>query len=387
MARIKELRDRVAKGEATEDEKKELQELEAEANESVEEEKAINLLVEKFFSKVEAKMDAKKDQEVVEEKEIDKEVKNMDPKERTKKFIVALIQNDKATLKVMSEGTNADGGFLVPTKWHDELVEEMREDAVIRPLATVIPNAPRTLNITQLATRPQVSFRGEKSIKDTSTVGFAQITLTPYSLACIVPLTKELADDAEVGGDIISLVTRVVGTAIAEREDKAFMVGSGTLEPTGIDNYQSSVPRSVTTPANVLTADSLITGFYKLGQKYRKRAVWLMNSVTMAKVQQLKDSQGRYLFNPDITGETAGTILGRPVYEQNDLTQARIWFGDIKGYWIADRGGISVDQSEEATLTGVGNLWEQNMIAVRVEKRVDGEMADVNAFVVIKNTN
>ena len=390
MGRIKELRLKAEEGSATDEEKEELETLEGEAKETEEntdEDKKVSELVSKFLTSVEAKIAEKKDEKVNEVEEKKKELDALPKEERIKQFITALIQNDKVQMKVLSEGTNADGGFLVPQEWELDIVEEMRDDSVIRPLATVISPCPKQLNIAQLATRPIVKFRGEKSIKDTSTLGFTQIALTPYSLACIVPLTKELVEDAEVGGNIVALVTRVIGTAIAEREDKAFAVGSGTNEPTGIDNYSGTVARSVTTPANVLTSDSLIETFYRLGQKYRKRAVWLMNGITLTKAMQLKDSQNRYLFIPDPTGQTPGTLLGRPVLEQNDLPLTRIWLGDLRGYWIGDRHGIAVDQSEEATLEGIGNLWERNMVAVRVEKRVDGEMADTNAFAVLNGTN
>jgi len=44
-------------------------------------------------------------------------------------------------------------------------------------------------------------------------------------------------------------------------------------------------------------------------------------------------------------------------------------------------------QSEEATITGVGNLFERNEIAIRVEERVDGELADLNSASVLTGTN
>lgn len=351
------------------------------------EEKQIDAMVDKILAKIEAKTE-KKEEKIIETTELTKDAIDAMPKEeRIQKFIVALLNNDKMQMKVLSEGTNADGGFLVPTVWYDQIVEEMRDDAVIRSRATVINNCPKQLNLTQLVGRPIVKFRAEKAVKDTSTVTFAQISLTPYSLACIVPMTKELVEDAEVGGGIISIVTSKIAEAIAEREDKAFAVDNGTASPTGIDNYSGTVHRSVTTPANVLTSDSLINAFYKLGAKYRSKSVWLMNSITLTKAMQLKDSQNRYLFIPDPTGTMAGTLLGRPVLEQNDLPATRIWLGDLKGYYIGVRGGLTIDQSEQATLEGVGNLWELNMVAIRVEERIDGELADLDAFVVINGTN
>jgi HK97 family phage major capsid protein len=336
-----------------------------------------------------------KKQEVIEEKEETKEIgfkaeyEKMSDPQKMESFYKALLRNDTAKLKVMSVGDQALGGYLVPTVLYNQIVEEMRDEAIIRPLATVIPNCPATLQVDSLVGRPKASWRAEKAVKDTTTATFTQVSLTPYSLATIAPMTNELIADAEVGGLIVSMMTRLIAVAINEKEDQAFMAGTGVTQPTGIDAYNATVHRRETTPANVLTADSLIATFGRLGQKYRKNASWIMNSVTLTKVRQLKDSQNRYLFIDDLTsgGNIVGTILGRPVYEQNDLTHSRIWFGDVKGYWIGDRGGITVAKSEEATLEGVGNLFEKNMTAIRVEKRVDGELVDLDAFVVLSGTN
>jgi HK97 family phage major capsid protein len=341
---------------------------------------------------IDAKL-AEKKEDIQEVKEIGKdlgfaaEYEKMADKEKIEAYYKAIVAHDTAKLKVMSVGSTADGGFLVPTILFNEIVQEQRDFQIIRPLARVISNCPSTLNVDQLVGRPISKFRAEKALKDTSTATFAQISLTPYSLACIVVMTNELIEDSVAGGPITSLMTELIAKSIAEREEKAFAIGSGTTEPTGINAYAATVHRIYATPANVLTADSLIQAFYGLGQNYRKRAVWLMNSVTLTKARQLKDSQNRYLFIPDPNQEMAGTILGRPVYEQNDLPAANIWFGDVKGYWIGDRGTMSVKYSEEATIEGVGNLFEKNMTAIRVEKRVDGELADLDSFCVITGTN
>ena len=387
MGRIKDLRVKIDEGTATEEEKTELEELETEATEADEEEKSIDAMVGKIMSKIEAKITAKEEKSIDTKEEKKDEFEGLSNEEKTVKFIKALISDDKMTLKVLSEGTNADGGFLVPTYWYPTLVEELREDAQIRSRATVIDNCPKQFNITSLVGRPIVKFRAEKAIKDTSTVTFNQVSLTPYSLACIVPITKELVEDSEVGGSIISLVTQKIAQAIAEKEDWAFTVGTGTAEPTGFDNYNATVHRIVTTPANVLTSDSLIDVVTRLGTKYLSRAVWVMNSITYRKAMQLKDSQNRYLFIADPTGKTPGSILGYPVIRQDDLPAARIWFGDLKGYYIGIRGGLTVDQSEQATLAGVGNLWEQNMVAIRVEERIDGELVDLDSMAVLTGTN
>jgi HK97 family phage major capsid protein len=397
MGRIKDLRDKIKSGEATDEDKVELEELETEAKEEAEEtadeEKSMTAIAEKLLSIMEAKQKAK--EVIVEEKTEVKETgfeveyKSMDKEGQMEAFYKALIANDTAKLKVMTTSTTdgQNAGYLIPTVLYNEIVEEMRDDAVIRSRARVIPNCPATLSIDQLVGRPKASWTAEKAVKDTTTATFAQISLTPYTLACIAVMTNQLIQDAEAGGFFVSYMTEKIATAINEKEDQAFAAGSGSGQPTGIDSYAATVHRIITTPANVLTPDSLIDANYKLGTKYRTKAVWLMNTQTLTKAMQLKDSQNRYLFIADPTGVTPGTILGKPVLEQNDINQSHIWFGDLKSYWIGDRGGMTIAKSEEATIEGVGNLFERNMTAIRVEKRTDGELVDLDAFCVITGTN
>lgn len=393
MGKYKELKEKVAKGEATEDEIKELEEIEEDIKDA-DEEKTLDDATEKLLASLE-----KRNQEMIEkiigEKTVEKDTKagfaaeyaKMSDDEKCQAFYKALLRNDVARLKVMSVNSDDDGGYLVPTVLADRIVEEMMDAPTIRKYATVIPNCPATFQIDRLVGRPKSKFRAEKALKDTSSVTYTQIALTPYSLACIVPMTNELIEDAEAGGFIVTQVTRLMSESIMDREDQAFAVGTGTNEPTGINAYSGTVSRTVTAPANTAAADPMVEAELKLGAGYRRNAKWLMNTMTLTLIRKLKDGENRYLFNSDPTKEFAGTILGYPVIENNYLPKGVVWFGDISGYWIGDRGGLKVAKSEDATLTGVGNLFEQNMTAIRVEKRVDGEMADPAAFVYISGMN
>lgn len=409
MGRIKDLREKISAGKATEDEKEELKVLEEEAkeetSESESEEKALERAADKLIEVFESRK--KTAQKIVEEKAEEKisgfeaEYKKMDDETKITTFLKALRDDDKSKLetihnitvpemtklKVMNAGTSADGGYLVPTILYQKIVEEQRDDQLIASRATVINNCPAHLDIDQLVGRPKMSWTAEKAIKDTSTATFNQIDLTPYSVTCIVAITNKLEEDAEVVAPISQYVTGLMATSLNEELERVFAVGAGTTQPSGINSYAATVHRIVTTPANILTADSMIDVVSRLGQKYLRNAVWMMNSKTWRVAMQLKDSQNRYLFIADPTGKTPGNILGYPVLRVDSLPNGAIWFGDLKGYWIGYRGGINVSKSNEATLTGIGNLFERNMFAIRVERRVDGEMADLDAFVYLSGAN
>lgn len=421
MGRIKELLDKKKQDALTEEEKKELDLLLAESKEAenVEvpeeddkgddesEEEAIDKMAEQLadkasarvnnsLEKILAKLEDKGGEEVTTERKLIYDPKlgkkvsgdelskikiavpNREGKAhkevsmKTVHFLSALMDGDVQKLQVLVEGTGSKGGFLVPDEFANLIVEDIRDESVMRKIADVITTNSDTLHLPNLASRPKAAFRAEAAVKNTSTVDFGETVFTPYSLAAIVSLSNELVADASLGvnGSIVNYVSQLMAQSLREREEKAFWVGNGSGQPTGIDNYTF---RTVTAaPTDASRADSFIQAYMRTPQGYRARGVWVANSGTIENALELKDTQGNYLLRR--LGETPQlTILGRPVYEVNDLGGGKAFFGDFSYYKIVDREGIQVRVSDEATVAGVSG-FERNITHVRVEKRVDAEL-------------
>lgn len=420
MGLLKELQAKKLAGTLTEDEAKQLQELEADIKESAtneDEEKAIDDLSTKLVDSLTEKMKpmtdlaeklSKVEQPKVEvtgeakfivdsemgrvavEKLDEVKVEVPDRKANGKKhtavskktlhFLEALINQDRQKLQVLVEGTGARGGFLVPEDFVNIIIEDRRDVTVMRNLATVLNVTTDTIHIPGLASRPKAFWRSEGAVKSTTTVDFAETVLTPYSLAAIVPLSNELVADASLGGNIVSLVARVMSRALAEEEDKAFWEGNGSGKPTGIDNYSFST--IVAAGSDSGRADAIINSIYRLSQGYRNGAAFVANRNTWAKVATLKDTQNNYLLS-DLGSAAAPRLRGLATYEQNDIPDGKMFVGDFSYYYIADRQGITVDVSQEATVAGQ-SAFERNLTFVRVEERVDGELTLTQPIVEIQ---
>jgi HK97 family phage major capsid protein len=418
MGRIKELLEKKKAGTLTEEEVKELNELQTESKaldegnggeggDDADEEKAVDELAQKLADQATARMekglekilkgmesksapvqvtkeakfvvDPKLGKKTVQElSEIKVALPNREDKQVkevsmvTLHFISALMTGDVQKLQTLVEGTGSRGGFLVPEEFANMITEDIRDLTVMRQIADVMTTQSDTLHLPSLASRPKAAFRAEGAVKNTSTVDFGENVFTPYSLAAIVPLSNELVADATMGvnGSIVNYVAQLIERSLAEREEKAFWVGSGSGEPTGITSYSPRTVAASLTDAS--RADSLISAYIRTPQGYRGRGVWVMNSQALEKVHTLKDTQGNYLLSR--LGDTNyPTLKGRPVYEQNDLPGGVAYFGDFSYYKIVDREGINVRVSDEATVAGQSG-FERNLTFVRVEKRVDGEL-------------
>ncbi len=294
------------------------------------------------------------------------------------------MENARTKLEPLVEGTAAEGGYLVPTVLHNAIVDLLEDEAVVRPRATIIDMTgmkTNQLNIDGIASKPIVTWSAENANKGTSSMTFNQISLTPYVLAAIVPISRQLRDDTPF--NIVSILTKALGEAIAKAEDQAFMEGDGTGRPTGIDNYAFTTINA----GGALSFDHIVSAFWRLPQAYRKNAYWIMNGRTIAALSSLKDSQNRpiLLDSGIITEPGIPALKGRPVLEQNDVGADKIFFGDLSAYWIGQKWPVTIDIAEEATIRSI-NLWERNLIAVKVEERVDGELTTTRAFVEISNT-
>lgn len=418
MGRIKDLRNKVEDGTATPEEVAELDELEAEAAEetttAVEEpsDADVDKLADQLVSKVTGGIDkaiaeamaksAPKETKV--EKEavyiVDKSLGKKTIEElsdikvdlpgrkaagksvtevtmKTVKWAQALMTGDREKLQLLTEGTGASGGYTVPEEFANMIVEDKRDQTVMRQLAESITISSDTLHLPTLEGRPKAAWRSEGAAKATSTVQWNELTFTPYSLAVIVGLSQELADDASlgVGGSIVNYVARLMTRSLAEEEEKAFWTGNGSGKPTGVNNYTIASVDAGGTDSSL--ADALKAVYFRLPQGHRANAVYVGHAQALERVSKAKDTQGNYLLQP-LGANPYPTINGARVYEQNDLPTDVIYFGDFSYYMIVDRQGIQVDFSTEATVAG-SSAFEKNLVFVRVEERVDGELTLTNA--------
>lgn len=424
MGRIKDLRDLVAKNEATEEEKVELEELEQEASEVVSSDEVEEAQVERLANILVSKVNAQNNKfeellsklEMGEKKEatskssyiVDKELGkvSIDDLAKTKvelpgrkaagkavtevtgktiAFVQALMQGDKQKLQLLTEGSAAAGGYLVPEEFANMIVEDKRDLTVMRQLADTMTITSDTLHLPTLDARPKAAWRSEAAVKQTSTATFSELVFTPYSLAVIVGLSQELADDASlgVGGSIVNYVGRLMARSLAEAEEAAFWTGNGSSKPTGITNYSVGTRGAGGTDSGL--ADAIKKTYFDLPQGYRAGAVWVGHAQALQRVNAAKDQNNNYLLTRLADGPTP-VLQGRPVYEQNDLPTDVLYFGDFSYYMIVDRQGVTVDFSTEATVGG-SSAFEKNLVFVRVEQRVDGELTLTQAVRKIDGLN
>jgi len=112
-------------------------------------------------------------------------------------FWQALLHKDHIALKALSEGVQADGGYLFPDEFKAVLIKELAAPNRMRSLVTVVPMKRDVMKIPKEGSQVQVRWTSENAAKSTTTASFEQKTLTVYKMTAIIyalvilaPITK-----------------------------------------------------------------------------------------------------------------------------------------------------------------------------------------------------
>ncbi len=276
-----------------------------------------------------------------------------------------------SVVNALQEGTDSEGGYLVPDEYERTLVEALEEENMFRQLAKVIRTSSGDRKIPVVATKGTASWIDEEGAYTESDDSFGQVSIGAYKVGTMIKVSEELLNDSVF--DLESYIAKEFARRIGAKEEEAFFTGDGSGKPLGILAATGGAETGVTAASSTaVTADELMDLFYSLKSPYRKKAVWVLNDSTIKAVRKLKDSTGQYLWQPSLVAGTPDTLLGRPMktsaYMPVIAAGAKaIAFGDFSYYWIADRQGRSFKRLNElyAANGQVGFLGFQ---------RVDGKL-------------
>jgi len=254
-------------------------------------------------------------------------------------------------LNALQEGTDSEGGFLVPDEFEHTLIQSLEEENIFRKLAHVITTSTGDRKIPVVASKGSASWVDEEGTINDSDDAFTQVSIGAYKLGTLIKVSNELLNDSVF--NLEAYISKEFGRRIGTKEEEAFFNGNGVGKPVGIFNATGGAQTGITTAsATEIKADEIIDLFYSLKASYRKNAVWIVNDATIKAIRKLKDANGNYLWQPALTSGTPDTLLGRPVYTSSYVPTIAagaktIAFGDFSYYWIADRQGRNFKKLSE----------------------------------------
>lgn len=280
---------------------------------------------------------------------------------------------------VLSEGVDADGGYLVPMEFERDIVTALEEENVIRSLAKIITTQ-HERKIPVATGHSTAQWTAENAAYTESNPTFGQKQMDAFKLTDLCRVSVELLQDSAF--DIENYLMKEFARAFGIAEEEAFCVGNGTNQPTGIFTANGGAVGVTAAASNAVTADELISLVYALKSPFRRNAKFLMNDATISAIRKLKDSNGVYLWQPSLQAGQPDRLLGFELYTSPYVPvmaadALAVAFGDFKNYWIGDRAGRTVQRLNELYATN-------GQIGYVATERVDGKVILPDAIQLLK---
>ncbi|EIL4074343.1 phage major capsid protein [Salmonella enterica] len=291
--------------------------------------------------------------------------------------------------RTLSTATGADGGYTVIPELDKEIMRRVTDDSVMRRICTVKTTSSGTYK-KLVSVGGAGANHGEegKDRTETATPQLEEVAIPLYPIYAYPKTTQEILDFSEV--DILGWLSEEVADTFTETEDTDLVSGDGVKKAKGFLAYPLAITNDKTRAFGTLqkhvvteiSSDAVIDLLYKLKSKYRKNAVWTMNSNTAAALQKLKNGNGDYIWRDRLAADAPDMLLGRPVEYLETLPDAEagkacLAVGDFKrGYYIVDH--------ETGVRTRPDNITEPGFYKVNTDKYLGGGVVDSCAIKVLE---
>lgn len=281
--------------------------------------------------------------------------------------------------KVLVEDTT--GQYLITPELETEIERTLPKITVVRPLATVRRIAKDRLKLRSLSevTVGWGKLETGAEITESSPLPGAPTYQYAEDLYGLAKLGEDELQDSDV--NLSAILADSFSRAIAEAEDLAFIKGAGhdSEEPEGITiNARLITDTTTTVAAAIVTFEELLAMVYACPTQHRRNGVFIVNSTLELYLRQIRATTydathfGAFIWQPSVIEGKPNTLLGYPIYTQDDMEDLSgvekviAIFGDVKsGYRIIDREGITLQRLVEL-------YAEAGLVGFKVHKRVGG---------------
>ena len=271
------------------------------------------------------------------------------------KAFINLIKQVKNTDTPMTYGAN---GAVIPTTIAQRIIARVEE---ICPIWTMAEHFNVRGNLSLPAedesnTNLAMTYADEFTDAESGKVTFKSINLGEYLGRCLCKVSKSLINNSQF--DIVTYVVDKIARQVSAFLEKELLIGT-TSKIEGLKGVTLNV---TTASATAVTTDELVDLQEEIVDAYQANAVWIMNRATRKAIRKLKDQDGQYILNKDMTAKWGYTLLGKPVYTSDNMPA--LASGAIAIYY-GDFSGLAVKVSEEMNIQVLNEKYaEQHAVGV-----------------------
>lgn len=274
----------------------------------------------------------------------------------------------------MADITRAEVASLIGEEYGPTLIKAATQGSTALAAFPKVNMGTKTSNMPVLATIPEADWVGDTDnlgVKPTSQATWANKTLVAEEIAVILPIHENTLDDATE--DILAELAELGGQAIGKKLDQAVFFGNDKPTTwTSLDLFAAATAAGnlnavVDGPANpddiygsmLQVAAMIADDGFDPDTLVAKRALRFQMANT-------RNANGDAV----LTGDSV--LAFDTFWNRNgawDNAQATAIIADRSTVRIGVRQDVTVKYLDQATLTGVGNLAEKDMVALRFKAR------------------
>lgn len=267
--------------------------------------------------------------------------------------------------------TATDNGAVIPKSIANKIIKKVSDISPIYQLATRY-NVGGNLTIPyydESTSSITTAYATEFTDLESTSGKFLNIELKGYLAGALSKISRSLLNNSNF--NLVSFVINEMSDSIAKFIEREILKGT-TDKITGLSTAKQIVTAA---SATAIVADNLIDTQDQVPDLYQAGAIWIMNKATRTAIRKLKDGDGNYLLNKDISAKWGYTLLGKDVYTSDnmDIMEAGktvIYYGDMSGLAVklSEDVNIQVLREKYATQHALGVVgW------VELDSKIENE--------------
>lgn len=278
--------------------------------------------------------------------------------------------------------TKGDNGAVIPKTIVNKIIDKVEEISPIYRLAThyniggtiTIPTVDESVDSITVAYATEFTDLTSHSNK------FGTIELSGYLYGALTKISKSLLRNSNF--NLTNWVINKMAQKIAKFIEKELLYGSTSKVSGVVGSYDSTNMNKALASKSAVTSDELIDTQELIPDVYQGNAIWIMNKATRTAIRKLKDSDGNYLLNRDLSAKWGYTLLGKDVYCSDQVDKLGAVSKNVIFY--GDFSGLAVKESETSEIQILNELFAaQHAIGVVAWGEIDAKVEDKQKIAVV----
>lgn len=298
--------------------------------------------------------------------------------------------------KALVISSDTGGGYLAPAEIVMEIVKAEVLYSPVRSIVRVRPTGSAEVVIPKRTGTASATRVGETQTRnETQNPSWGAMKISAPEMYAETRVT--FADLEDSAFNLEQLIIDEFGEQFGVKEGAEFVSGNGINQMLGILDANAAgvgVPLAYTASGQAATiagaaagsagqGDPLVNLIHAVKTAYARNGSWILNRNSLGKIRLLKDTTGKYLWDPGLNGGAAPTILNAPYVECPDMPDEGanafpIGFGDWK------RGYTMVDRVELAITRDPYTIASSGQVKISARKRVGGQVVLGEAMRLLK---